>query len=202
MRISPGLRLASDLVTFCSVRILTTCAIVDGIPPICSAFSKGDPTLTAIITSALHWSRTSSIGTLATKAPSTSSLSPSLTGDIAAGADMLARIAFVRLPLRKTTLPPVTRSVETMETGIGNFSICGSPYSLCTISFMNNLIFCPSTAPGSISTPSLDTPVSEPGIKRLERAFRRGFCSIYRWVIIEHIPPIGLAPSPPSFHPD
>jgi hypothetical protein len=105
-RMSVGLSVASDRPTFCSVRILTICTETLRRLPISSALRSGEPTLTAITTSARQRSRASPIGTLSTRPPSTSFCPLISTGDIRPGTDMLARIAEVRLPWRKTTRSP------------------------------------------------------------------------------------------------
>ena len=160
---SVGFRVASERVTFCSVRMLTICAATESSEPISLASSSGEPTLTAITMSGLQLLRTSSIGTLSTRPPSTRSVPPSSTGAIRPGTDMLARIALVRLPLRNTTLSPLTRSVATMAVGKFSCSICGSPYSLRTSLLKKSLIFWPPTTPGNRFAPLSLTPTSDPG---------------------------------------
>ena len=77
------------------------------------AGAKGAPTSTAMMTSGRHSSRTTSIGKLLATPPSTSSLPFNSMGARALGMDMLARIAWARLPDPNTTARPVSRSVAT-----------------------------------------------------------------------------------------
>ena len=145
---SPAFSRPSDRLTFCSVSSATICADTDSNEPIDSAGSIGEPTLTAITTSGAHSACTSRIGTLSTRPPSTI-LRPSISaGAISPGTDMLARIAWVRLPSRNTTLAPVPMSVATIDSGRRRAAMSGSPRSARTSWLMKSLIFWPDTAPG------------------------------------------------------
>ena len=146
---SSGFRVASERSTFCCVRMLTICADTDSSEPTCSGRSSGEPTLTAITTSAPQRSRTSAIGTLSTSPPSTSLRLPIVTGAISPGTDMLARIASVRLPSRMTTRSPLPMSVATIDSGSGSCAMSRSPRSACTRRLKNSLIFCPATTPAA-----------------------------------------------------
>ena len=162
---SVGFRVARERVTFCSVRMLTICADMVSKEPTRSASIRGEPTLTAITMSALQRSRASAIGTLSTRPPSTSLRPSSVIGDSRPGTDMLARIAEVRLPSRRTTRWPVPMSVAMIDSGSGNFSMTRSSLPAPTRRLKNSLILTPSTTPGGNLTPSLVTPISEAGMK-------------------------------------
>ncbi len=84
---------------------------------------SGEPTFTAMTTWAPQRSRTSWMGTLSTRPPSTSLRPSRTTGAIAPGTDMLARIAEVRLPSRIGTRSPVPMSVAMSVSGIGSSSM-------------------------------------------------------------------------------
>lgn len=60
---------------------------------------------------------------------------------------MLACMALVRLPSRKTTLSPLPISVATIDSGKGSDSMLRSPRSEPTSRLKNSLIFCPATTP-------------------------------------------------------
>jgi hypothetical protein len=105
----------------------TICVVMLSRPETSSGLSGGEPTFTAITTSAPQRSRTSRMGTLSTRPPSTSLRARYCSGAIRPGTDMLARMAWVRLPSRNTTRSPVPMSVAMMDTGSGSFWISGSP---------------------------------------------------------------------------
>ena len=171
---SRGVSCASDALTFCSVSSATICAVMLSSPDTSSAFSGGDPTFTAITTSAPQRSRTSRTGTLSTSPPSTSFRPRYSNGAIRPGTDMLARMASVSEPSRYTTRSPVPMSVAMMDSGSGSWSICGSPVSARTSWLKKSLIFCPSTTPGGPTAPPFFKPVSLPGRKRwLRRLLRK-----------------------------
>ena len=65
-------KLASARLTFCSVRMPIICAETLISEPMASGLSSGEPTFTAMITSALQVARTSLIGRFSTRPPSTS----------------------------------------------------------------------------------------------------------------------------------
>ena len=118
---SLGFRLASEACTFCSVRMFTIWFVTPRMEVRSSAFSSGVPRLTAITTSA-PIARTTSTGRLLVRPPSTSMRSPMRAGSMAAGTDMLARIAPASSPWSSTTALPLTRSVATARKGIGSSS--------------------------------------------------------------------------------
>ena len=158
IRMSEGLSDASDARTFCSVRMLMNCSVMPTTDPSCSRLSSGVPRFTAITMSA-PIARATSTGRLSVSPPSTSSMPPTCAGAIAAGTDMLARIACASSPSSITTAFPVTRSVATARNGIGSASNPPGPEAFArrrsTVSS-----WMPLTAPlGSSTWPSL-TPSS------------------------------------------
>lgn len=76
---------------------------------------------------------------------------------------MLARMAWLNGPSRKTTRSPLPMSVATMDSGSGKSSMLRSPWLARTSWFRKSLIFCPVTTPVWYLTPSVITPLSEPG---------------------------------------
>jgi len=164
--------------TFCSVSSATICVVTLSRPLTCSGGSGGDPTLTAITTSAPQRSRTSRTGRLSTRPPSTSLRPRYSSGASRPGTDMLARIASVRLPSRSTTRSPLPMSVAMIDTGSGRSSIRRSPRSAPTSWLKNSLIFWPETTPGGAKSPPSLTPTSLPGRKRCARRLARKFRSL------------------------
>jgi hypothetical protein len=82
--------------------------------------SGGVEMSTAITTSA-QTLRAKPIGRLSAMPPSTSSRPSISTGANAPGTDMLARMAWDRLPRLSTTASPVSMSAATARNGIGSF---------------------------------------------------------------------------------
>jgi hypothetical protein len=151
----------------------TTCADTVSSEPTWAGGSSGEPTFTAITTSAWQRSRTSRTGRLSTRPPSTRRRPRCSCGDISPGTDMLARMAAVRLPWRITTRSPLPMSVATMDSGSGSASICGSPRSANTSRLKNSLIFWPDSTPLGARTPSGVRPSSVPDSTRCRVCLRR-----------------------------
>ena len=170
---SRGVSDSIERFTFCSVRMLTICAVTVSSEPTDSAFSSGEPTFTAITTSGRHSSRTSATGRLSTRPPSTSLRPPTSAGASNPGTDMLARMACVSGPLRNTTRSPVPMSVATSATGSDRCSSTGSPRSARTSWLKNSLTFCPATTPGGAARPCGVMPSSLPGRKRCRMCLLR-----------------------------
>ncbi len=86
----------------------------------------GEPTFTAITTSA-PMARATSAGTLLSTPPSLSSSSPSRTGSKTAGMAIEARSARSRGPVPSTTVSARLMSVATQRNGIGRSSKLATP---------------------------------------------------------------------------
>ncbi len=96
-----------------------SCAVTVSADVISLRVSGGVEMLTAMMTSAQSL-RASSIGRLFAMPPSTSSRPSISTGAIAPGTDMLARIAWARLPWSSATASPVSMSVAIATKGMGS----------------------------------------------------------------------------------
>jgi hypothetical protein len=121
IRMSVGIRLASEACTFCSVRMLSIWLVMPKIEFSSSRLSSGVPTLTAITMSA-PIARAACTGRLLVSMPSTSIMPRYSVGATAPGTDMLARITLASSPSSNTTSLPVTRSVAMARKGIGRSS--------------------------------------------------------------------------------
>ena len=117
---------ASEVPTFCSVRMFSICSATLKAEVIWSRCSSGVPRLTAMMTSA-PMARAMSTGRLRVRPPSTSILPSICTGAMAPGTDMLARIAVARSPDFSTVIWPLTTSVAMARKGIGSLSKSQSP---------------------------------------------------------------------------
>ena len=145
----------SSASTFLRVRNPLNCSATERIDFATSSSWSGVLISTAMIISA-PIARTVSIGRLLAMPPSTSIRSPQATGDMIAGIDMLARIAFARFPESSTTFSPVRISAATARNGIPRSSK-SSISATCSVSAVRRLlIFWPCTRPGgNLIFPSL-----------------------------------------------
>ena len=133
-----------------------------------------------------------SIGRLSAMAPSTSSRPSISTGDIAPGTDMLARIAWDRLPWSSTTCWPVSMSVAIALNGIGSFRKSVTPKAGVAIARKNDSIATPASTPlGSASSPSLTPELGrEQRLVVVDLAPDRDFPA--RRLVPEDLFPVGL----------
>jgi hypothetical protein len=123
MRMSAGRSFASEISTFCSVRMLIICCATPSAEESASRGRSGVPTFTAMITSA-PISRATSTGRFRNNPPSPRSRPPTCAGAKAPGIDIEARMATVSGTSSSTTCLPVSRSVATARKRIGkSFSV-------------------------------------------------------------------------------